>query len=84
MNVSGRELQRRRYRQPRRKGYVEHTTKLVEIDQLIVEEAVQSGVEAGAIVREDVDGEPWLYLVALHRAEVGLAQSVHRIAATTP
>ena len=65
-------------------GVVEHTTKLVEIDQLIVEEAVQSGVEAGAIVREDVDGEPWLYLVALHRAEVGLAQSVHRIASATP
>ncbi|HUT94264.1 MAG TPA: ATP-dependent RecD-like DNA helicase [Thermoguttaceae bacterium] len=65
-------------------GAVEHTTKLVEIDQRIVEEAVQFGVEAGAIVREDVNGEPWLYLVGLHRAEVGLAQSVHRIAATTP
>jgi exodeoxyribonuclease V alpha subunit len=64
-------------------GVVEHTTKLVEIDQLTVEDAVQSGVEAGAIVREDVDGDPWLYLVALHRAEVGLAQSVHRIASAT-
>ena len=65
-------------------GAVEHTTKLVEIDQRIVEEAVQFGVEAGAIVREDVDGEPWLYLAGLHRAEVGLAQSVHRIATVTP
>ena len=65
-------------------GAVEHTTKLVEIDQRIVEEAVQFGVEARAIVREDVDGEPWLYLAGLHRAEVGLAQSVHRIATATP
>jgi len=62
-------------------GVVEHTTKLVEIDQKIVEEAVEFGVQAGAVVREDVDGEPWLYVVALHRAEVGLAQSVHRIVA---
>ena len=65
-------------------GVVEHTTKLVEIDQRIVEEAVQFGVEARAVVREVVDGEPWLYLTALHRAEVGLAQSVHRIASATP
>ena len=65
-------------------GVVEHTTKLIEIDQRIVEEAVQFGVETGAIVREDVNGEPWLYLVRLHRAEVGLAQSVHRIAEVTP
>ena len=65
-------------------GVVEHTTKLVEIDQKIVEEAVQFGVETGVVVREDVEGEPWLYLTALHRAEVGLAQSVHRIASATP
>ena len=70
-----------RYPEP---GVVEHTTKLVEIDQKIVEEAVQFGVEAGTVVRESVDGEPWLYLTALHRAEVGLAQSVHRIASATP
>lgn len=65
-------------------GVVEHTTKLVEIDQKIVEEAVQFGVEAKTVVREDIDGEPWLYLIALHRAEVGLAQSIHRIASATP
>ena len=65
-------------------GVVEHTTKLVEIDQKIVEEAVRFGVEAKTVTREAVDGEPWLYLTALHRAEVGLAQSVHRIASATP
>ncbi len=65
-------------------GVVEHTTKLVEIDQRIVEEAVRTAVAEKAVVREIIDGEPWLYLTALHRAEVGLAQSVHRIASATP
>ena len=41
-------------------------------------------MEAKAVVRENIDGEPWLYLTALYRAEVGLAQSVHRIASATP
>ncbi len=65
-------------------GVVEHTTKLVEIDQLIVEAAVKSAVVEKTVIRENVEGESWLYLIALHRAEVGLAQSVHRIASTTP
>jgi len=60
-------------------GVVEHTTKLVEIDQLIVEEAVRAAVADKAILREAVEGEPWLYLPALHRAEVGLSRSVHRL-----
>jgi exodeoxyribonuclease V alpha subunit len=57
----------------------EQTTKLVEIDQQIVEAAVEAAVAEGAVVRETVEGDRWLYLSALHRAEVGLAQSVHRI-----
>jgi exodeoxyribonuclease V alpha subunit len=65
-------------------GVVEHTTKLVEIDQLIVEEAVKAAVQEKAVVRESIDGEPWLYLTALHRAEVGLAQSVQRIGSASP
>ena len=65
-------------------GVVEHTTKLVEIDQLIVEAAVKSVLAEKTVIRESVEGESWLYLTALHRAEVGLAQSVHRIASATP
>jgi len=65
-------------------GVVEQTTKLVEIDQQIVEAAVQSAVQDRSIIREDVDGEPWLYLASLHRAEVGLAKSVFRIASHRP
>ena len=37
-----------------------------------------------AVVRESIEGDSWLYLTALHRAEVGLAQSVQRIASATP
>ncbi len=65
-------------------GVVEHTTKLVEIDQLIVETAVKSALAEKTVVRETVEGESWLYLTALHRAEVGLAQSVHRIGSASP
>ena len=65
-------------------GVIEHTTQLVEIEQRIVEEAVLSVVSDGHVVRESVDGEPWLYLASLYRAEVGLAQSVHRLASATP
>ena len=43
-------------------GVVEHTTKLVEIDQLIVEAAVKSAVAEKTVIRETVEGESWLYL----------------------
>jgi exodeoxyribonuclease V alpha subunit len=62
----------------------EHATKLLEIDQLIVEEAMRAAVAEKVVVRENIEGEAWLYLTALHRAEVGLAQSAHRIASATP
>jgi exodeoxyribonuclease V alpha subunit len=65
-------------------GVVEHAVKLVAIEQQIVEDAVRSVVQDGSVVRESVEGEPWLYLTSLQRAEVGLAQSVHRIASATP
>ncbi len=65
-------------------GVVEHTTRLIEIDQLIVEEAVRAAVGEKTVVREIVEGEHWLYLAAMHRAEAGLADSVRRIASATP
>lgn len=60
---------------------VERTVKLLEIDRGIVGEAVEYGVGEGLVIRETIDGQPWLYLAALYRAEIGLAQSVRRIAA---
>ena len=65
-------------------GVVEHAVKLVEIDQTIIEDAVQVVVRDRTVIREIVEGEPWLYLAALYRAEVGLAQSAHRIASAAP
>jgi exodeoxyribonuclease V alpha subunit len=65
-------------------GVVEHTTRLVQIDQGIVEDAVKSAVAEKAVIRENIEGEAWLYLAALHRAEVGLAESVHRVISATP
>ena len=65
-------------------GVVEHAIKLVEIDSSVIEEAVQAVVGQGGVVREAVDGEPWLYLKSLYRAEVGLAQSIRRLASALP
>lgn len=65
-------------------GVVEHAIKLVGIEQRIIEDAVTSVVRDGSVIRETIDNQPWLYLVGLHRAEVGLAQSVHRLASATP
>ncbi len=58
---------------------VEHTTKLVDVDEMVVRDAVEAAVGERTIVRERIEGDPWLYLASLHKAEVGLAQSVHRI-----
>lgn len=65
-------------------GVVEQTTKLIGIDQQIVEEAVETAIQDRSFIREDVDGEPWLYLASLYRAEVGLAQAILRIASARP
>ena len=65
-------------------GVVEQTVKLVEIEQKIIEDAVESVVRERSVIRESVEGESWLYLASLYHAEVGLAQSVHRIASATP
>lgn len=65
-------------------GVVQTTTRLVAIDPQLVAEAIQSVVDEGNVVREMVNGDPWLYLASLYRAEEGLAQSVQRILVTTP
>jgi exodeoxyribonuclease V alpha subunit len=65
-------------------GVVEHTVKLVLIDQQIVEAAVHTAIQDRSLIREDVGGVPWLYLASLHRAEVGLAKSILRIASARP
>jgi exodeoxyribonuclease V alpha subunit len=64
------------YPEPR---VIEKTTELVTIDPKVVEEAVAFAVGEGSVVRETIGEEPWLYLAGLHRAEVGLAQSIRRL-----
>ncbi len=58
---------------------IDKTIELVPIDRKIVEEAVAHAVEEGSVVRDGIAEEPWLYLAGLHRAEVGLAQSIRRL-----
>jgi exodeoxyribonuclease V alpha subunit len=65
-------------------GVVEHAVKLVEIDEAIVTAAIETVVQAGTVIRDRVDGDPWLYLLSLYRAETGLASSVRRIASAGP
>ena len=65
-------------------GVIERTTKLIDVEPRIVEEAVSSGIRDRSVVREAVDGDSWLFLASLYWAEVGLAQSVHRLASTAP
>jgi len=60
-------------------GVIERTIKLIEVEPRIVEEAVLKAIRDRSVVREPVDGDSWLFLASLHRAEVGLAQSVRRI-----
>jgi exodeoxyribonuclease V alpha subunit len=64
-------------------GVVQRTMDLVEIDRPIVQSAVQEAVADGSIIREEIDGQTWVYLASLHRAEVGIAQSIGRLAAGT-
>lgn len=59
---------------------VDATVQLIEVDVLIVEQAIANSLADGSLIREDVGGEAWLYLSALHQAEVAVAHSVRFIA----
>jgi exodeoxyribonuclease V alpha subunit len=65
-------------------GAVQQTLRLVDIDQVIVEVAINTAVQDRSLIREDIEGEPWLYLAGLFRAETGVAKSVRRIASASP
>lgn len=65
-------------------GLVEQTKLLVEIDEPIVTAAVQRCLQEAMVMRETVEGDAWIFLSSLLRAEQGLAQAVLRIAQTSP
>ena len=65
-------------------GVAEHAVKLVGIGPEIIADAIQAALDAGTVVRESIEEEPWPYLTGLHRSEVGLAHSIRRIAGSLP
>ena len=61
-------------------GVIEKTQQLVGVASSILTDAMEAELAEGNLVRETTDAGTWLYLSALHRAEVGLAQHIHRLA----
>ena len=59
---------------------IDAAVQLLEVDLLLVEQAVAAALEDGSIIREDVAGESWLYLAGLHQAETAVAYQIRRIA----
>ncbi len=53
--------------------------KLLEIPEAIIAEAVEQEIQEGQLIRESVDNEVWLYLVALYQAEVSLSRTLKRL-----
>ncbi|WP_166827131.1 SF1B family DNA helicase RecD2 [Thalassoroseus pseudoceratinae] len=58
---------------------IEGTDQLISIGYQIVQDAIQFEIGEDRLVRETHAGDPWLFLTPLYRAEVGLAESVHRL-----
>jgi exodeoxyribonuclease V alpha subunit len=63
---------------------IKESVKLLEIDEAILEEAIREEVTQENLVPEEIDGVPCLFLSALHRAELGVANSVRRILSGEP
>ena len=63
-----------------REGVVQMTEQLVGIDRKIIEQAMVVERDAGRVVEEPVEGESWVFLSSLHRAETGLAKTLARLA----
>lgn len=60
-------------------GVVQKTVELLQIPPPLVDEAVAAAVADGSVIREPIEGEAWLFLAALHRAEVGVARAVRTL-----
>lgn len=60
-----------------REELVEETVKILDIPPEIIEAAVEHGIERQRLVTEhDANGEPLIYLRALHMAETGLTEQL--------
>jgi exodeoxyribonuclease V alpha subunit len=60
-------------------GVVEETARLTEIPTDVIHEAIEAERQAGELVREPGDGDPWLYLEPLFLAELGVARAVEKL-----
>jgi exodeoxyribonuclease V alpha subunit len=60
-------------------GLRDRASRLLEIPGPIIEEAIATELAAQNLVAEPIDGEPALFLAALHRAEQGVAQHIVRL-----
>lgn len=58
---------------------VQESSKLLQIDQPIIEQAILAEIEAENLVQEEQDGKPVLFLTPLQRAEQGIASSIKRL-----
>lgn len=59
---------------------IESSSKLLEIPHELASTALDTEVKAGNLVEETIDDRQVLYLTALHKAEVGVAASLLRLA----
>jgi exodeoxyribonuclease V alpha subunit len=58
------------------KGAVERTAQLTSIDRKIIAEAVEHERTEGAVVRQEIGAETWLYLKHLYLAETSVAETL--------
>jgi exodeoxyribonuclease V alpha subunit len=63
---------------------VTESEKLLQIPVATLEEAIHEEITQKNLVQEEIDGKPCLFLVSLHRAEVGVANSIERIVRGSP
>lgn len=63
-------------------GVVEKTSALADMSSDVLYAAIEYLVEQGELIREQIPGSRLLFLTPLHRAEVGVAESIRRLANT--
>src|SRR6202163_909220 len=57
-------------------------TKLLEVPEATVEQALSQMLTSGSLLLEEIDGEPLIFLPHLRRAEEGIAARIKRLAGT--
>jgi exodeoxyribonuclease V alpha subunit len=62
-----------------RSELIKASVNLLEIAVPVLEQAIDEEVKEANLIAESVDGEAWLFLAALYRAELGVARHLQRI-----